>query len=82
MNKCETCKHRGDEPVEYEHYNPESDDFEERKTYYECQRVSHGNASSSNSYAPGLKAIAVDGSGYHAALCVELDFGCVLWEPK
>lgn len=28
------------------------------------------------------KAMVVDGSGYYAALCVEDDFGCVLWEAK
>jgi len=25
-------------------------------------------------------AIAVDGSGYYAALCVDDDFGCIEWE--
>jgi len=28
------------------------------------------------------KAMVMDGSGYYAALCVEDDFGCVLWEAK
>lgn len=26
------------------------------------------------------KAVVVDGSGYHAALMIREDFGCVLWE--
>lgn len=28
------------------------------------------------------KALAMDGSGYFAALCVSTDFGCTEWEPK
>ena len=31
---------------------------------------------------PGKKAVVTDGSGYYAALCVEDDFGCNLWESS
>lgn len=80
MKTCATCKHRGDEPLEYGRYDDDYNDLP--ITYYECKKVAHGNKSSTNAYEPGQGALAVDGSGYHAALCVELTFGCVLHEDK
>lgn len=83
MNRCETCRHRGDDPLETGYWDEEKDEYVERHTYYECKRVAHGNADyGKENHKPGEKALAVDGSGYHAKLVVENDFGCVLWEPK
>ena len=82
MNKCETCKHRGDDHLETFKYHP--DTYEDIPvTYYECKRVAHGNGGfGEENYKPGERALAVDGSGYRAMLVVENDFGCVLWEAK
>lgn len=76
MNTCGTCKHRGKNITQpdYETYGPDRP-----TTFFLCDRVNfddeHGRATPT-----GGKAYVVDGSGYYAALCVETDFGCNLWE--
>ena len=66
MNTCGTCKFRGDE----------GDGVP--AGYFLCtlieQRI-HGETQ----HPP---ACVVDGSDYYAALCVENEFGCNLWQPK
>lgn len=47
--------------------------------YRTCKRVEHDEG---GKYPPNKKALVIDGSGYFAALKVEKDFGCILWEPK
>lgn len=74
MDKCcGTCKHRGQEPLKHRSYQGGN------TTFYECKLVSHDK---NWEYKPGERVVVVDGSGYHAALCVENSFGCVLWESK
>jgi hypothetical protein len=60
------------------------DTFEKVPTgYFTCDRIKHINPNVSfNDVDPGLRAGVQDGSGYYAALCVEDDFGCVLWEQR
>ena len=73
MNTCGTCKHRG-EPVV-----ANDCDGECPTTYFLCDRAKHDEEWK---YLPGQGAVVTDGSGYYAALCVENDFGCNLWEGK
>lgn len=74
METCGTCKYRGD-PID------DWDGREDGRTdYFLCARIKHINKSGSFAYEPGQHAGVKDGSGYHAALCVESDFGCTLWE--
>lgn len=69
---CGSCKYRGEIIL--------NNDFVD-SGYFLCdrikQRLSHGCY---DLYPKGEKAIVKDGSGYYAALCVENDFGCILWE--
>ena len=77
MNTCGTCKHRG-EPIMTNAWD--SDDLEEYPTtYFLCDRIKHDDGWK---YLAGQWAVVTDGSGYKAALCVESDFGCNLWEGK
>ena len=72
MNTCGTCKWRGT-PIE----NAEG--------YFLCDRIMQKNSAGyiyEGELPKGEKAAVIDGSGYYAALCVESDFGCNLWEPK
>lgn len=71
MNTCGTCKFKGKSAHETESDEPQS-------TYFLCGRIK--KVPNYWAYPPGEKALAKDGSGYYAALCVEDDFGCVLWE--
>lgn len=61
---CGTCKFKG---------KPLDDD----PRYFRCERVKHDM---DRKFRRGQKAVVVDGSGYHAALCVEDEFGCVEWK--
>lgn len=73
---CATCKHRGTEPITREWAT------ERATTYYECKRAMHGNSDSlgyENELPAGHQMLVLDGSGYHALLCVELTFGCNQW---
>jgi hypothetical protein len=76
---CGTCRHRGKPITKY--------DYEKNKSvdtgYFLCDRIRHGNRDIRYEDIPrGEYAAVIDGSGYHAALCVESDFGCTLWEAK
>lgn len=74
MNTCGTCKYRGDN-ADKPYGLPDEDHVE--SSYFLCTRIKmvrHWE------YPPGQKALVKDGSGYYAALCVEDDFGCNLWE--
>lgn len=73
MSTCGTCKYRGAEPIETSWGGRDS------TTFHECRRVRHDTEWR---YRSGDRVVVVDGSGYHAALCVEDSFGCNLWEPK
>ena len=75
MNTCGTCKHRGD-VIKKENFET----FEcNSTTFFLCNRIKHDHR---YQYAIQELAVVIDGSGYHAALCVENDFGCNLWEVK
>jgi len=74
MKTCGTCKYRGKE-VE----GQIDEDFNFGPVgYFQCDLINHD---SDFKYKKGMHALVVDGSGYHAALCVEDDFGCNRWEP-
>lgn len=77
MNTCGTCKHKG-KPIEIEDW----DDFGHNKPtgYFLCERAKHAGHDRDLLSVPNQKMTVVDGSGYYAALCVEDDFGCNLWE--
>ena len=47
--------------------------------FFLCQRILHDA-----DYRPekGAGAVVQDGSGYHAKLCVESDFGCVAFSER
>ena len=71
---CGTCKHKGEAIP---------DDLGEPTTYFLCGRVQfYYELGYNKRFGPGERALVQDGSGYAAALCVEDDFGCNLWEPK
>lgn len=69
MNTCGTCKHRG-RPIE---------NMGEPTSYFLCERIKMPEYAD---YDAGKTAMVLDGSGYYGALCIEDDFGCVLWEGK
>lgn len=72
---CGTCKFLGPEIKK-----TDRESFEEKGTgYFFCERIKHD---ADWKYRQGQRALVVDGSGYHAALCVENDFGCTAWEPR
>lgn len=75
MNTCGTCRFRGKEQQvmdrETYEYVPVG--------YFLCERIKHDD---DWKYQQGQRALVVDGSGYFAALCVEDDFGCAMWEAK
>lgn len=75
IGRCGTCEYRGEQFV---------GSSGEPTTYFLCQVIEHLNGSSlmKEDYTAGLGAGVKDGSGYHAALCVETDFGCVKWKAK
>jgi hypothetical protein len=69
---CGNCKYRGDE---IEMCLGEDRDFEYGGSgFFLCTRILHDE-----NYTPekGSGAVVQDGSGYHAKLCVESDFGCI-----
>lgn len=77
---CGTCKYRG-EPITHEWWDEKKDDMVTRQTYFLCALIKHINGEyGERDYMPGLGAGVIDGSGYHAALCVESDFGCNRYE--
>lgn len=90
MNTCGTCKYRGKEMVGYKPiYDAKGNYVDAEKvplTYFLCGRVKMSDEiiyeDSGRWQEPGSKAVVTDGSGYYAALCVENDFGCTLWEGK
>ena len=77
MNTCGTCKYRG-ERIDVMDWG--SDYFDNNPiTYFLCDRIKHDKGWK---YRATQGAVVTDGSGYKAALCVESDFGCNLWEGK
>ena len=64
--------------------DPNADYVKVELTYFLCARIKMADeiiSEDSERYQPpGSKAVVTDGSGYYAALCVESDFGCNLWE--
>ena len=82
MGTCGTCKHwkRIDQEDWYEQ---ESND----PRYGTCTAIPHGKtqweeSSDRNIMVGDWKAVAVDGSGYFAAIKTQDSFGCVLHEPR
>lgn len=68
--KCGTCKHLGDS----------ASSSMKPSGYFICERI-HFNINFDLN--PGQGAFVTDGDMYSAALYVESDFGCSLWEaPK
>jgi len=93
MNTCGTCKHRGREldcwKPSYDENQNYIDSEKVKLTYFLCERIKMSEVIIADeedfptSYEPpGKKAVVTDGSGYYAALCVEDDFGCNLWESS
>lgn len=79
MNTCGTCKFKGEELM------VNDDDFNQIPSgYFRCARVKQRDwfpkEGNDKGYRRGEHALVEDGSGYYAALCVENDFGCNLWE--
>lgn len=75
MNTCGTCKFfgvRNDGEYPSQHSTPEGYALCGRIQQYECYAGQEKTE----------KALAMDGSGYYAALCVTTDFGCTEWEAK
>ena len=77
-NTCGTCRYRGVPANECEMGRIE--DGGKQCTYFLCGRIEQ--KPNYWVYPAGKKAMVKDGSGYYAALCVETDFGCSLWEAK
>ena len=77
-NTCGTCKHRGKEILIPDYKNWTND---KPSGYFQCDFIKHNDKSVyEGRFLKGQKACVVDGSDYYAALCVEDDFGCNLWE--
>lgn len=75
--KCKDCRFLG-EPYVHTYYDSETGDDTETP-FHVCDFVKHINAE----YKIPVENVGViDGSGYHAALVVKDDFGCVHFEPK
>ncbi len=80
MNTCGTCKYKGKTITKL---GDDKSDWEDIPTsFFLCNRIKHGNHSYGKGNERGEHAQVTDGSGYYAALCVEDDFGCILWEKK
>lgn len=84
MNRCGTCRYFG-----LPHMPMDGLTRSERGAmayYHTCDFIKHGNDYGKNNTGPTLPAnpgdaVVVDGEGYHAALFVTEDFGCVKWVP-
>lgn len=74
MNTCGTCKYKGDA---IEGWDDDMDKYGPTG-FFLCtfieQKIRGEEAKT--------KAYVKDGSDYYAALCVDDDFGCTLWEGK
>jgi hypothetical protein len=83
---CGLCKHFG-APYKPSIYDSEGEEVD-APTYHSCDLLPHLNESSSKNwltYKLWPLAGVTDGSGYHAALKVQHDFGCNQWaspEPQ
>lgn len=76
MNTCGTCKFFGPS------ISDEDQAVEELPTkYHRCTLLGHLNDYRRRGNAVERVAGVVDGSGYHAALCVTEEFGCNQWQP-
>lgn len=86
---CGTCKHKGENLV------VRGEDLQDKPTrFFLCELIKHNDSAGagmhgsffsedrSHEESQGKGAFVVDGSGYHAALCVEEDFGCNKWELR
>lgn len=77
---CGNCRFRGEELLSF---NPGTIEHQP-SGFFPCERVKHdkglGGITPGMPDYKGSGAVVVDGSGYHAALCVEEDFGCNKWE--
>ena len=93
MNTCGTCKYRGKTLTAYRPRYDENHNYlgsdKMKLSYSLCGKIqmskeiiSDQDDYPTNWEEPGSKAVVTDGSGYYAALCVESDFGCNLWEIK
>ena len=80
MNTCGTCKYKGEGISRIDYDTEDCVPVTIVTGYFLCDRAKlvapHDNVRA------GMKMFVEDGSGYYAALCVEDDFGCVLWEWK
>ncbi len=75
MNTCCTCRYKGESLL-----ITDNDNLEDVETgYFPCELIKHDK---SWVYPKNQGAILHDGSGYHAALCVENDYGCNKWIAK
>jgi hypothetical protein len=86
VNTCGTCKYFGgeDEPEFYlTHWDDGTDEEIQNLRLHPCQLLKHLNKTCVNK-AEAMTAVAgvVDGSGYHAVLCVSAEFGCNQWQEK
>ena len=67
LHTCGTSKFRGKE-------------VEEGSGYFLCGRIEHEGHG--GEFTKGHGAAVIDGSSYFAALCVENDFACSLWDKE
>ena len=83
MNTCGTCKYFG--PLE-ELLGPTNDwgepDEPRNTRLHRCDLLKHLNAGCFAEVDLSAIAGVVDGSGYHATLCVSEEFGCNQWTAK
>lgn len=75
--KCGDCKHWKTGLTSYD------EDYEDVESEFgECGAVAHGGEDHDLRNTDPRLALAIDGSGYRAALRCRSDFGCVLFEPN
>jgi len=73
---CKDCKYFGKEVMLYNDDNC----LEDIPTgYHACEIIKHDKEWE---YLAGQGATVEDGSGYHAAIRVERDLGCIKWVSK
>lgn len=81
MNTCGTCKYFG-EARSFEEWREDEDEERVTLRLHKCELLKHLNGGDNEQFAWTDPAGVIDGSGYHAALCVSEEFGCNQWKPK
>ena len=81
MNTCGTCKFWGDAPDRCDPRGPKGEEFRpcKRIKMQEIDMEAESDAEWHGVISNPCSAVAVDGSGYYAAIKCRSDFGCVEW---